>query len=87
MAAPKGPELGIRQPLMLRAAKGGFSFRGLYKQKDPGAIPPGALQDAQNARLVGGRLVSRGGLGAAVGAALTGEIVGLFDDREDWVAP
>jgi hypothetical protein len=86
MAAPKGPELGMRQPLILRAGNG-FEFEGLQKQWDPGGLPPGALQDAQNARLVGGRLVCRGGLSGAIGDALDGSVIGLFDDREDWVAP
>jgi hypothetical protein len=86
MAAPKGPELGMRQPLILRAGAG-FEFEGLQKQWDPGGLPPGALQDAQNARLVGGRLVCRGGLSGVIGDALAGSVIGLFDDREDWVTP
>jgi hypothetical protein len=54
--------------------------RGI-KRQDPGNIPSSQFYNLQNVRVVGNQLISRGGLTKTNSSgALTGTILGIFDD-------
>lgn len=57
-------------------------MRGMNRQLDPGAIPPNQFYHLQNARLLEGEVVSRGGSSKVNTNAETGCITGLFDNLE-----
>lgn len=54
-------------------------WRGVVREGDPAAIPDSALWYAENSRLVGGKILSRGGQAAVNGTAASGCIDGFFD--------
>jgi len=53
--------------------------RGIYREPHPGAIPDEALQDAINARIISGAIVSRGGQAKAFTNAQSGCMYGMID--------
>lgn len=61
MGQPKGEEQGTKTPVDLRIGIDIDGFKGVYTNRDPGAIPREALQRARNVRIDEGMPVPRGG--------------------------
>ncbi len=63
----------------LRNGFGGFSYRGIVSEGDPGSIPPNAVRMALNARLVGGEYGERPGLSKLFTSPLNSATSAILD--------
>jgi hypothetical protein len=75
---PKDKERGIRQPFKMRFGIQVDGPIGIIKQRDPGAIPPNAFQNAVNVVRSGNRIMSRGGQSLLV-SGMAGNINGMIE--------
>jgi hypothetical protein len=75
---PKDKERGIRKPFKMRFGIQVDGPIGIIKQRDPGAIPPNAFQNAVNVVRSGNRIVSRGGQSLLV-SGMAGNITGMIE--------
>lgn len=76
----KPTELGERLHVDLRAGVAGVgSWRGVRREGDPASIADDQLWYAQNVRLTGGKIITRGGQEAVNTVAAEGCIDGFFD--------
>lgn len=73
-------ELGDRQHVDLRTGVAGIDkWRGCVREGDPACIGDSNLRYAENVRLTGGKILSRGGQAAVNTSAANGCIDGFFD--------
>ncbi len=78
----KPPESGIRSPYHLRLGIDIPRWRGLNKEKDPGAIGDDEFQEAVNIRILpNGAIRPRGGQSKVNTSAMAGCVEGIFDDE------
>lgn len=78
----KQPEAGQRSPIQYRVGIDFERFRGVNKEKDPGALSPDELQEAINIRLTpSGKIVCRGGQEPVFEDELDDCVTMIFDDE------
>jgi len=78
VARLQGQELGIKSPLILRAGITFPGWAGMNRENDPGAIADNQFFYAQNVRIYGNEIVSRGGQEKIHDAAMDGCVLGFF---------
>lgn len=79
MAAPQGQEKGVQQILKRRCGIDFSTWKGVNKENDPGAIDDAEWQLAENVRIDGNDVSSRGGQSKAYDEAAVGCIYGMID--------